>query len=113
MTKPSSLAAADPTAHTLALPALSPAAARFVREHPDHAALAVRVALEAAAAPFEALRSPQPGIAAALRPFVVDARPSCEALLRPEDAAERLAVSRATVHHGIEARRLIGWRLTR
>ncbi|HET9395339.1 MAG TPA: helix-turn-helix domain-containing protein [Nitrospiraceae bacterium] len=103
------------TGHTLSLPALSPSASRFVSDHPDQAALAVRAALEAAAAQYESLRSADSEVPDSLRAFVVEtaaavARPN---LISPEDAAKRLAVSRATVYNWIEARRLIGWRLTR
>jgi excisionase family DNA binding protein len=38
---------------------------------------------------------------------------NADELISPEEAAKRLALSRATVYNWIDAQRLIGWRLTR
>jgi excisionase family DNA binding protein len=116
MRRHSSSAAIDDSGHTVALPSLSSSASRFVAEHPDQAALAVRAALEAAAAQYESLHSTRSEVPESVRPFVVeaaDASDGSDELISPEDAAKRLAVSRATVYNWIDARRLIGWRLTR
>ena len=111
MRRRSSSAAIDDSVHTVALPSLSSSASRFVAEHPDQAALAVRAALEAAAAQYESLHPVE--VPESLRPFVVEAVDTSDDLISPEDAAKRLAVSRATVYNWLDARRLIGWRLTR
>ena len=106
---------ADAPASSIRLPALSPAAAAFVRQHPNQARLAVTAALEAAAAQFEALNRVEPEIPVSLRPFVVEPATviPLPGMIGADEAARRLAVSRATVYNWIEARRLIGWRLTR
>jgi excisionase family DNA binding protein len=97
---------------TLALPELSAAAAEFVHQHPEEARLAVTAALEAVAAHFDSARE-QAGIPEALRTYVVEASGEDDELIGAEEAARRLAVSRATIYNWIEARRLLGWRLTR
>lgn len=100
---------------TLALPELSAAAAEFVQQHPDEARVAVTAALEAVAAQFDSLNRDESRIPAALRPFIVEPSPSTsdDELIGAEEAARRLAVSRATVYNWIESQRLLGWRLTR
>lgn len=99
-------------APVLALPALSPAATEFVQRHPEEARVAVTAALEAVAARFEL---EDRGIPASLRPFLakVPQRTDADQFIGVDEAARRLAVSRATVYNWIEARRLLGWRLTR
>src|SRR5260370_27236278 len=106
---------ADGSASSIRLPALSPAAAAFVRQHPNHARLAVMAALEAAAAQFEALTRVEPEIPVPLRPFVIEPATAIPppGMIGTDETARRLGVSRATVYNWIEARRLIGWRLTR
>ena len=97
---------------TLALPELSAAAAEFVQQHPEEARVAVTAALEAVAAHFDSTRD-ESRIPAALRPLVVEASGTDDELISVEEAARRLAVSRATVYNWIDSRRLLGWRLTR
>jgi excisionase family DNA binding protein len=100
---------------SIRLPPLSPAASAFVRQYPNQAQLAVTVALEAAAAQFAARNTIESEIPASLRPFIIEASPlaSSNELIGPEEAAQWLNVSRATIYNWIESRRLIGWRLTR
>src|SRR5882757_4204493 len=95
----------------LALPELSATAAEFVQQHPDEARVAVTAALEAVAAQFDSLNRDESRIPAALRPFIVEASPSAsdDELIGAEEAARRLAVSRATVYNWIESHRLLGW----
>ena len=97
----------------LALPELSAAAAEFVQQHPEEARVAVTAALEAVAAHFDSVHA-ESRIPDSLRSFVVEgsAAPDDE-LIRAEEAARRLDVSRATVYNWIDSRRLLGWRLTR
>jgi excisionase family DNA binding protein len=106
---------AEASASSIRLPALSPAAADFVRQHPHQARLAVTAALEAAAAQFESLTGTERDIPDSLRPYLVQGSPTppFNDVIDPDEAATRLSVSRATVYNWIEARRLIGWRLTR
>jgi excisionase family DNA binding protein len=110
-----SSAAIDDSGHNVALPSLSSSASRFVVEHPDQAALAVRAALEAVAAQYESLHSARSEVPESLRPFMVEASSAntSDELISPEEAAKRLSLSRATVYNWIDAQRLIGWRLTR
>jgi excisionase family DNA binding protein len=100
---------------SIRLPPLSPAASAFVRQYPNQAQLAVTAALEAAAIQFAAMNAIESEIPASLRPFTIEASPlaSSDELIGPEEAAQRLNVSRATIYNWIESRRLIGWRLTR
>ena len=97
---------------TLALPELSAAAAEFVHQHPEAARVAVTAALEAVAAHFDSARD-EARVPEALRTFVVETSGEDDELIGAEEAAQRLAVSRATVYNWIEAGRLVGWRLTR
>lgn len=110
-----SSAAIDDSGHNVALPSLSSSASRFVVEHPDQAALAVRAALEAVAAQYDSLHPTRSEVPESLRPFIVEASAAdtSDELISPEEAAKRLALSRATVYNWIDAQRLIGWRLTR
>jgi excisionase family DNA binding protein len=77
--------------------------------------MAIIAALEAAAVQFELLIRSKLEIPDALRSNL--AEPSSGILplgvIGPEEAAQRLKVSRATVYNWIEGGRLIGWRLTR
>jgi excisionase family DNA binding protein len=106
--------ATEHSAGLIQLPALSATATAFVRQHPGQAQIAITAALEAAAVQFEFLRS-KLEIADSLRPYLVEPIPRVLPLgiIGPEEAAQRLKVSRATVYNWIEAGRLIGWRLTR
>jgi excisionase family DNA binding protein len=97
---------------TLALPELSPAAAEFVQQHPEEARVAVTAALEAVAARFDSVRD-ESSVPDALRAFVVERSEGDDELIGAEEAARRLAVSRATIYNWMESRRLLGWRLTR
>jgi len=97
---------------TLALPELSAAAAQFVQQHPEEARVAVTAALEAVAAHFDSVRN-ESKVPDSLRPFVVEASGTDDEVITVEEAARRLAVSRATVYNWIDSRRLLGWRLTR
>jgi excisionase family DNA binding protein len=105
----------DTALNSIRLPALSPAAAAFVLNYPAQARLAVTAALEAAAAQFEALNRTKAKIPEALRPFFIEPSTAIPlvGVIGVEEAAQRLGVTRATVYNWIEAKRLIGWRLTR
>jgi excisionase family DNA binding protein len=105
----------DLTLNSIRLPALSAAAAAFVVKYPAQARLAVTAALEAAAAQFEALNRNMAKIPEALRPDLVEPSTAIPlvGVIGVEEAAQRLGVTRATVYNWIEAKRLIGWRLTR
>jgi excisionase family DNA binding protein len=86
---------------------LSPAAARFVVDHPVEAKLALRVALETAAQQYSS-------VPAALRElFVPPSDSDDKELLGAAEAAQRLNVSRATVYNWIDDGRLLAWRVTR
>src|SRR5882672_3317690 len=106
---------ADGSASSIRLPALSAAAAAFVQQHPAQARLAVTAALEAAAAQFEALNRNKAKMPEAMRPSMVELSTAIPlvGVIGVEEAAQRLGVTRATVYNWIEAKRLIGWRLTR
>ena len=105
----------DASPSSIRLPALSQAAAAFVLQHPAQARLAVTAALEAAAAQFDALNRNAAEIPEAGRPYVVEPSTAIPlvGVISVEEAAQRLGVTRATVYNWIEAKRLIGWRLTR
>jgi excisionase family DNA binding protein len=105
----------DPAPSSIRLPGLSPAAAAFVRKHPGQAQLAVMAALEAAATQFGALDRVKPTIPEQLRPFVIEPAAVIPPIgvIGADEAAQRLGVTRATIYNWIEAKRLIGWSLTR
>lgn len=105
----------EASASSIRLPALSPAAAAFVRQHPNQAQVAVRAALEAAAAQFEWLNRQETEIPDSLRPYVTEASVGGPpiGIIGADEASRRLDVSRATVYNWIDAGRLVGWRLTR
>jgi excisionase family DNA binding protein len=105
----------DPATSSIRLPGLSRAAAAFVRKHPGQAQLAVMAALEAAATQFGALDRVEPTIPEQLRPFVIEPAAVIPpvGVIGPDEAAQRLGVTRATIYNWIEAKRLIGWSLTR
>ena len=116
--KPTLPVAHSATGTTFTVPRLSASAADFVAQHPDQAAIAVTAALEAAAAQYEELElAAQPQIPERLRRFVAsESLPDTDTtdeLLSVEEAAKRLKVTRQTVYTWIEARRMMGWRLTR
>jgi excisionase family DNA binding protein len=77
--------------------------------------LAVTAELEAAAAQFDAINQNEPDIPDSLRPYVIEPATTIPltGVIGAEEAAQRLGVTRATVYNWIEAKRLIGWRLTR
>jgi len=93
--------------------ALSASASSFVAQHPDQAAIAIAAALEAAATQYRALHPSEREVPEGLKRFLVPPPDLPDELISPEQAAERLAVSRATVYNWIEARRLLAWRLTK
>ncbi len=103
------------TSTSIKLPRLSPGASRFIKLHPEQAQIAVGAALEALAARFQEESRAASSIPVALRPFLVEGTASTAAgeLIGVDEAAKRLHVSRATVYNWIDAKRLIGWRLTR
>jgi excisionase family DNA binding protein len=105
----------DAALKSISLPALSTAAAAFVLNYPAQARLAVTAALEAAAAQFDALNQNKAKIPEALRPHLIEPSTAIPlvGVIGVEEAAQRLGVTRATVYNWIEAKRLIGWRLTR
>jgi excisionase family DNA binding protein len=105
----------DASPGSIRLPALSPAAAAFVRQHPSQARLAVTAALEAAAAQFGTLNRMEADIPEALRSHVVEPSRAIPPIgvVSAEEAAKLLRVTRATIYNWIEAGRMIGWRLTR
>jgi excisionase family DNA binding protein len=105
----------DTATNSIRLRGLSPAAAAFVRKHPGQAQLAVMAALEAAATQFGALDRVEPTIPEKLRPFVIEAAAVIPPIgvIGADEAAQRLGVTRATIYNWIEAKRLIGWSLTR
>ena len=87
---------------------LSRTAARFLEQHPSHAAFAVKIALEAAASQYEDLALPE-YIPAALGPFVITKPPGTD-MLGVSEAASRLGISRTTVYDwaGKGAGRVVG-----
>jgi excisionase family DNA binding protein len=104
------------SAASIRLPDLSPAAAAFVRQHPQQARVAITAALEAAAAQLTVLKHFEPEPPESLRPHVVEPLTSPISpvgVIGVDEAVKRLGVSRATIYNWIEAGRLIGWRLTR
>jgi excisionase family DNA binding protein len=106
----------DAAANSIRLPGLSPAAAAFVRKHPGQAQLAVMAALEAAAATqFGPTERAEQNIPEPLRQFVVEPTVAIPpvGVIGADEAAQRLGVTRATIYNWIEAKRLIGWSLTR
>jgi excisionase family DNA binding protein len=105
----------DASLNSIRLPALSAAAAAFVLKYPAQARLAVTAALEAAAAQFEALNRNKAKIPEKPRPYLIEPSTAIPlvGVIGVGEAAHRLGVTRATVYNWIEAKRLIGWRLTR
>lgn len=102
-------------AAAIRLPALSRTATAFLKGYPAEARLAVIAALEAAAVHFERSKAEERNIPEALRPFLSNKHPiELEGeIIGVEEAARRLKVSRQTIYDWIEARRLIGWKITR
>ena len=99
--------------HVTGLRGLSKAAATFLERRPKEARMAVAVALETAAAHYEA----RSGRAAndtpdSLKPFIVH-RPPGEDLINVSEAAERLRVSRTTVYDWVKRKTLLGWKSTK
>ncbi|MEO3435449.1 helix-turn-helix domain-containing protein [Inquilinus sp. CAU 1745] len=106
-----SVPAAGETTHTRSL---SPAAASFVREHPEQAELALIVALEAAAATATVHDNPavRHGLPPALEPFIVETADT-DAIVNVSEAAALLNVSRTTVYEWVRIGKLIAWGHTR
>lgn len=93
---------------------LSPAAERFIAEHPDQAKLAVTVALETAARQYEPALADL-DVPESLRPFLVDSlsERNQDEMINATEACKRLQVSRATIYNWIRENRLVSWQLTR
>jgi excisionase family DNA binding protein len=72
-------------------------------------------ALEAVATQFGAVDRVEPGIPEQLSQFVTEPAAVVPpvGVIGPDEAAQRLGVTRATIYNWIEAKRLIGWSLTR
>ena len=90
---------------------LSRTATRFLKQHPNRAELAVKVALETAASQFDESANIE-GLPDALKPFVV-ARPRGNDMIGVSEAASRLNVSRTTVYDWADKGTLLAWRGTK
>ena len=90
------------------LPGLSERAARFARQHPRAARVAVNIALETAASQVGIDLDDDVPVPDALVPFVVDQALKDETLTVAE-AAARLNVSRPTIYSWIERGKLLAW----
>lgn len=93
------------------LTGLSRTATRFLKQHPNRAELAVKVALETAASQFDESANTE-GVPDALKPFVV-VKPRGTELIGVSEAASRLNVSRTTVYDWAEKGTLLAWRGTK
>jgi len=98
--------------HVEGLTGLSRGAARFIRQHPKQARIAVAAALEAAAVQFQADDGNADDIPAALRPYGVRNQSGSD-MLGVSEAAKRLHISRTTVYDWIEKKILLGWKSTK
>ena len=94
------------------LPALSNSAKDFLRRRPRDARVVVAVALEAAAAQYNAEDSVPGNVPESLAPFIVP-RSAGPDMLGVTGAAARLQVSRTTVYGWVERRTLLAWKSTR
>ena len=94
------------------LPALSSGAKDFLRRRPRDARMAVAVALEAAAAQYNAEDAVPGNMPERLAPFIV-ARSAGRDMLGVTGAAARLQVSRTTVYDWVGRRTLLAWKSTR
>ena len=112
MAKASGLAEGKVALLTEDLPTLSRSARDFVRKRPRDARLAVAVALEAAAAQFEAEdRYASEDVPEKLRPFVLRRRGGD--VVGVSEAAARLEVSRTTIYDWAAKGTLLAWKSTR
>ncbi len=93
------------------LTGLSRNAARFLKQYPNRAELAVRVALEAAASQIDDADTPD-DLPEALRPFTI-AKPWGAEMIGVSEAAARLKVSRTTIYDWAEKGMLLAWRSTK
>lgn len=93
------------------LTGLSRSATRFLKQHPNWAELAVKVALETAASQLDESANTE-GVPDALKPFVV-IRPRGNDMVGVSEAASRLNVSRTTVYDWAEKGTLLAWRATK
>jgi len=97
-------------------PRLSPAAARYLREHRDQAARVVAEALEEAAAnqaPTEGdlpRSSPRLSLPAALQALVIKSPPD-PTLLNLVQAAQQLGITRPTLNAWIDEGKVVAWEL--
>lgn len=103
-----SVPVAGETTHTRSL---SPAAASFVREHPEQAELALIAALEAAATIHDNPAA-RHGLPPALSPFIVEMA-EADTIVNVSEAASLLNVSRTTVYEWVRIGKLIAWGHTR
>ena len=94
------------------IPALSSGAKDFLRRRPRDARMAVAVALEAAAAQYNAEDAVPGSVPERLAPFIV-ARSAGQDMLGVTGAATRLQVSRTTVYDWVGRRTLLAWKSTR
>ncbi len=112
MAKASGLADSTAALLTEGLPNLSRSARDFVRLRPRDARLAVAVALETAAAQFEAEdRDASDDVPEQLRPFALRRRGGD--VVGVSEAAARLEVSRTTIYEWTAKGTLIAWKSTR
>ena len=93
------------------LSGLSRTATRFLKQHPNRAELAVKVALETAASQLDESANTE-GVPDALKPFVI-VKPSGTQLIGVSEAASRLNVSRTTIYDWAEKGTLLAWRGTK
>ena len=92
---------------------LSPRAARFLRQRPEEARLAVLAALEAAAVQHEtASESGGDSLPEELRRFAVSSDDGAE-MIGVSEAAERLRVSRTTIYDWVKKGLLLAWTSTK
>jgi len=93
------------------LTGLSRNAARFLKQHPNRAELAVKVALETAASQLDDAAALD-GVPQSLRPFVIAKQRGAETI-NVSEAAARLKVSRTTIYDWAERGTLLAWRSTK
>ncbi len=93
------------------LSGLSRSATRFLKQYPNRAELAVKVALEAAASQHD-MPAIGDDVLDALKPFVV-VKPREDDMIGVSEAAARLNVSRTTVYDWAEKGVLLAWRTTK
>ena len=100
--------------HVVGLPKLSRAATSFLRRHPKAARMAVAIALETAAAQYEAADDGAPSVklTESLEPFIVR-RARDSSMIGVSEAAIRLEVSRTTVYDWVKKKTLLAWKSTK